>query len=217
MALLFPAAEREVLPLPFSFVSFSFHFFSVFLPLWFVLSFPFSLFSPLFGSFLFFFFSLSSLCSLSFSFFSLRFFSFSSPLPFAAVLGAIYRASERGFLLWCMGSRSRGGWLTIGRDCQGVAPPVFWQGARRVVGQWAWLVRRGSLGFGKACGQERGRKLKEEKKNTPIISSPAAHPGDEERGTVSFKTTPFRSSSSSSSSFKHETTSFWTKRVVSFK
>ena len=48
---------------------------------------------------------------------------------------------------------------------------------------------------GKACGQERGS-TREEEKPTILLSSPAARPWEEERGTVSFKTTPFRSSSS---------------------
>jgi hypothetical protein len=40
--------------------------------------------------------------------------------------------------------------------------PVFLVGARRVVGQWAWLARCGSLGLGKACGRREGRsKIKE--------------------------------------------------------
>ena len=46
---------------------------------------------------------------------------------------------------------------------------------------------------GKACGQERDSTLEEEKP-TILLSSPAARPWEEERGTVSFKTTPFRSS-----------------------
>ena len=45
---------------------------------------------------------------------------------------------------------------------------------------------------GKACGPERGSTFEEEKP-TIFLSSPAARPGEEERGTVSFKTTPFRS------------------------
>ena len=61
---------------------------------------------------------------------------------------------------------------------------------------------------GKACGQERGS-TREEEKPTILLSSPAARPWEEERGTVSFKTTPFRSSSSSSFFFFwHETASF---------
>ena len=41
--------------------------------------------------------------------------------PFAAVLGVIYRASECGFLLWRMGSRSRGGWA-VGAAVQACLP-----------------------------------------------------------------------------------------------
>jgi hypothetical protein len=46
-----------------------------------------------------------------------------------------------------------------------------------------------------------------EEKNS--FSSPAARPGEEESGTMSLKTTPF---CSSSSSFKSETTSFYLKK-----
>ena len=60
---------------------------------------------------------------------------------------------------------------------------------------------------GKACGQERGSTLEEEKKTTILLSSPAARPWEEERGTVSFKTTPFRSSLFFFF-FVHETASF---------
>jgi len=186
VALLFPVAEREVLPLPLSSVSFSFRFFSVFLPLWLVLSFPFSLFSPLFGSFLSSFFSLFSPFPLfRFSFFFspcfFHFFPFFLLLPFAAVLGAIYRANERGFLLWRMGSKSRGSWSAIGRDCQGAAPPVFWQAH----GGWS-ANGRGWRGAAPSV-LARCSKRKEEK------ASPFLHARleEEERGTVSFKTTPF--------------------------
>jgi len=64
---------------------------------------------------------------------------------------------------------------------------------------------------GKACGQERGSTLEEEKL-TIFLSSPAARLEEEKRGTVSFKTTPFRFFF-----FKYETASFWIKRAVSFK
>jgi len=73
----------------------------------------------------FFFVSLVSFLSSVFFSSVFLFVLFSPSLHFAAVLGAIYRASECGFLLWRMGSRSRGGWSAIGRDCTGAAPPVF--------------------------------------------------------------------------------------------
>jgi hypothetical protein len=68
---------------------------------------------------------------------------------------------------------------------------------------------RGGLGFGRACtrcawfNEERRKKM----------PSPAARPGEGERGTVSFKTTLFYLFLF----FLHETVSFYTKRVVSFK
>jgi hypothetical protein len=142
-----------------------------------------SLLSSVLSSLLFF---LSSLCSLSFGFifFSpcfFHFFPFFLLLPFAAVLGAIYRANERGFLLWRMGSKSRGSWSTIGRDCQGAAPPVFWQAH----GGWS-ASGRGWRGAAPSV-LARCSKRKEEK------ASPFLHARleEEERGTVSFKTTPF--------------------------
>jgi len=55
---------------------------------------------------------------------------------------------------------------------------------------------------GKACSLERGSTFEEEKP-TIFLSSPAARPREEERGTVSFKTTPFRFLF-----FLHETASF---------
>jgi len=74
---------------------------------------------------------------------------------------------------------------------------------------------REALGFRqKHAGRERQEELKRKKQK--FHSSPAARPGEEERGTVSLKTTLF-------CSFfffffeKHETTSFWTKHTVSFK
>jgi len=53
------------------------------------------------------------------------------------------------------------------------------------------------LRVGEACGPERERKCvfffkkKKQPKETIFLSSRAACPGEEERGTVSFKTTPF--------------------------
>jgi hypothetical protein len=89
------------------------------------------------------------------SFFSLLGLFFLFPPFFAAVLGAIYRASECGFLLWRMGSRSHGGWSAIGCYCRGSAPPVFWQ-AR---GGWAASVfGRRSNGVGLRVGGLEARK-----------------------------------------------------------
>jgi hypothetical protein len=48
---------------------------------------------------------------------------------------------------------------------------------------------RGASGVGRARGTRELMKKEEEEKNA--FSSPAAHPGEEERGTVSLKTTPF--------------------------
>jgi len=119
------------------------------------------------------------------SFLSFPFFFCVFPLPSVLALGAIYRAKGAGLFTVANGE----------------------QGTRRLVGQWARLARRGSLGFGRArsgwsasgrgsldFGKARGKKetqQKERKKTKPFLSSPAARPGEEERGTVSFKTTPF--------------------------
>jgi hypothetical protein len=94
--------------------------------------------------------------------------------------------SERGFLLLRMGSRSRGGWSASGRDWQGAAPSVLAGHAAggRPVGVAPSVLARHTV-------RERRSKKKEEKKQKPFMSSPAARPGEEERGTVSFKTTPF--------------------------
>jgi len=64
-----------------------------------------------------------------------------------------------------------------------------------LAGQWVGLAWRGSLGFsimrvhGGAvlAGMWREREVK----NKTFLSSPAARSGEEERGTVSFKTTLF--------------------------
>jgi len=71
---------------------------------------------------------------------------------------------------------------------------------------------RGALSFRQRHAErERQEELKRKKKQM-FHSSPAARPGEEERGTMSLKTTLF-----CSFFLKHETTSFWTKRAVSFK
>jgi hypothetical protein len=64
----------------------------------------------------------------------------------------------------------------------------------------------GGGGFGRhvACRVQRGKKKK--------LPSPAARPGEGERGTMSFKTTLF-----CTFFFLHETTPFYEKRAVSFK
>ena len=77
---------------------------------------------------------------------------------------------------------------------------VHGAGQHRSVGQWVQLARRGFPGFSSSksvglrvlaehAGRERQEELK--RKNKSFSSSPAARPGEEERGTVSFKTTPF--------------------------
>jgi len=107
------------------------------------------------------------------------------------------------------GGRGCGGWSAIRVQLSRRDSPVFCM-AR---GGWSASGRGRPAGVagevrlprfsGKACGQERGSTLEEEKP-TILLSSPAARPWEEERGTVSFKTTLFRSSSF----FLHETASF---------
>jgi hypothetical protein len=71
---------------------------------------------------------------------------------------------------------------------------------------------REALGFRqKHAKRERQEELKRKKQK--FHSSPDARPGEEERGTMSLKTTLFCSFFFE----KHKTTSFWTKRAVSFK
>jgi len=70
-----------------------------------------------------------------------------------------------------------------------------------LAGQWVGLAGRGSLVFfimrvhgGSVLAgmrEERDAAKLKKKKPKPFLSSPAARPGEEERGTVSFKTTPF--------------------------
>ena len=91
-------------------------------------------------------------------------------------------------------------------------------GQRRSVGQWAPLARRVAPDFSssRCVGLRVFRRARDslemmmkeaEEKNS--FSSPAARLGEEESGTMSLKTTPF---CSSSSSFKSETTSFYFKK-----
>ena len=165
--------------------------------------------SPLFPSLFFFFFGFLSPCfpffrfsllplpflSLSVFFRSpplssvlLVFFSprlFSSPflyfgsslfrfVLFSAFLGSIYRAKGVAFFSW-----GAAGWSAIGRDCQGSAPLGFLAGA------WSASV------FGRWAPGERGTGKKFKQKPLFPFFPAAMFGGEEERGTVSFKTTPF--------------------------
>jgi len=99
-------------------------------------------------------------------------------------------------------------------------------GSSRLVGHWARLPRFGSHRFSGRCvvggrpvclvGGLQAREGPAKFKQKPLFSFfPAAmFGGEEERGTVSFKTTPFCSFFFDK---MHETTSFWRKRAVSFK
>jgi len=163
--------------------------------------------SPSFSRFFFCFFSSRFLSSFQFFllvFFFSSFFSprlFSSPPSIAAVLIVIYRAKWVAFRCGAWGAAGRS---AIGRDCQGSAPlPGFLVGARWVVGHCVRSV--GSM-------RESGRQ-KIQIKATLFPSSPLHVRGEEERWTVSFKTTPF---CSSFFFWMYETVSFWIKRTVSF-
>ena len=131
----------------------------------------------------------------------LRFFlSSGSPLPFPPssffyCSSSIYRAKGRGFLWLHMGSKGCGGWSAIWVQLSRYGFPVF-SGRRAAGGRPVAVAGEERLPrfSGKACGPEGGSTLAEEKP-TIFLSSPAARPGEEERGIVSFKTTPFRSSS----------------------
>jgi hypothetical protein len=150
-------------------------------------------------------FLFSSLPSLlSVCFFFLYFFFVFSPLgslffrvclllfpPCFSFIGSIYRAEGWGFLWLHMGSKGCGGWSAIWVQLSRYGFPVF-SGRRAAGGRPVGVAGEERLPrfSGKACGPEGGSTLAEEKP-TIFLSSPAARPGEEERGTVSFKTTPF--------------------------
>jgi hypothetical protein len=90
-----------------------------------------------------------------------------------------------------------------------VSLPVFRVGARRVVGQWAWLARCGSLGLGKACGRREGRSKIKEKQTFSFF--PYCNVWGKK------KEEQCRSKRHRSFFFNYETASFWRKRAVSFK
>ena len=167
VVLLFQAAGRAVTALPFSSVSFPL--LSISLSLSSVRSLSLSLSLWL---------VLSILVPFLFVFFLLRFVLFSfCPLPVLA-LGAIYRAKGAGLFIIAHREQGSAGWLASRRGWQGAAPLVSHH-------QRAW-------GFGswQSTWEERGNIIKEEK-TKKILSSPTTRPGEEERGILSFKTTPF--------------------------
>jgi len=90
-----------------------------------------------------------------------------------------------------MGSKGCGGWSAIWVQLSRYDFPVF-SGRRAAGGRPVGVAGEERLPrfSGKACGPEGGSTLAEEKP-TIFLSSPAARPGEEERGIVSFKTTPF--------------------------
>jgi hypothetical protein len=90
-----------------------------------------------------------------------------------------------------MGSKGCGGWSAIWVQLSRYGFPVF-SGRRAAGGRPVGVAGEERLPrfSGKACGPEGGSTLAEEKP-TIFLSSPAARQGEEERGTVSFKTTPF--------------------------
>jgi hypothetical protein len=160
-------AEREVLPHPLSSVSFPFRFLPFLLLLWF--SFP-----P---------FSFLSVLSFPLPFLSLSVFSFSSTLlcfsrffpPSLSVLLALFIEPRGGAFYGCTwGARAAAVGRPFGCSCRGTASPFFLVGARRVVGQWAWLARSGSLGFlARHAVQREVAHL--QKKNQPFFFLPLLH------------------------------------------
>jgi hypothetical protein len=122
----------------------------------------------------FFFLRVLSLFFLCFSFFSsLPFFS----SPVSVFLGSIYRA--KGVAFYCSHGEQPAG-RPLGATAKVRLPPVFWQ----VRGGWSASV------FGRWAPGERGPGKIQTK--APFSFFPAAmFGGEEERGTVSFKTTPF--------------------------
>jgi len=138
---------------------------------------------------------LSSFLSLVFSLFGFFLLPFLSLFFFfSSVFFPLFIEPRGGAFYGCTwGARA----AAVGRpfvcSCRGSAP--CFSGRRAAGGRPAGVAGEVRLPrfSGKACGQERGNTLEEEKP-TIFLSSPAARPGEEERGTVSFKTTPFRSS-----------------------
>jgi hypothetical protein len=110
-----------------------------------------------------------------FCFFPLCFFC--SPPLFLFFLrvgvASIYRAKGVGLIIVAHGEQGSAGRLASG------APLVSHH--QRAWGFESWQSTR----------EERDATKLKKKKTKPFLSSPAARPGEEERGTVSFKTTPF--------------------------
>jgi len=146
--------------------------------------FPFPLFSRsvfFFPLFFFYVFLSSRFLSTfgSFSFSPLFFFVFSSlsSSSLLSVLGSIYRA--KGVAFYCSHGEQPAG-RPLGATAKVRPPsPVFWQ----VRGGWSAIV------FGRWAPGEGGPEKIQKKASFP--SSPLHVQGEEERGTVSFKTTPF--------------------------
>jgi len=143
-------------------------------------------------------FFFGSLSFLFFSFSSLRFLFFLFPHSAYWRWVSIYRAKGAG-ALYC----------------------YAWGAGQRRVGWWARLAGHGSAGFSSWGGVygvlSFGRSMREGNKweRWQFLSSPAARPGEEEKGTVS----PKRYCFAYLFFFfeKYEMTLFWTKHVVSFK
>ena len=126
------------------------------------------------------------------------------------MLGAIYRASECGFLLWRMGSKGCGGWSAIWVQLSRYGFPIFLVGARRVVGQCLRSVvqRRGASGW-----WPRGESGWFKEKNHFFFLLLHRVQGGRRKGNSVVQNGTVRSSFF----FMYETTSFWIKRVVSIK
>jgi len=88
-------------------------------------------------------------------------------------VASIYRAKGAGLIIVAHGEQGSAGRLASG------APLVSHH--QRAWGFESWQSTR----------EERDATKLKKKKTKPFLSSPAARPGEEERGTVSFKTTPF--------------------------
>jgi len=126
---------------------------------------------------------LSSVCSVfsCVSFFSSAFFLFSPSFSFFLHVGvaSIYRAKGAGLIILAHGEQGSAGRLASGRGWLGATPLVSHH--QRAWGFESWQSTR----------EERDATKLKKKKTKPFLSSPATRPGEEERGTMSFKTTPF--------------------------
>jgi len=137
------------------------------------------IFSPILSLRFFSFFGFSpSFFSVFFVFFFSSVSSSFPPVPLSAFLGSIYRA--KGVAFYCSHGEQPAGW-PLGATAKVRLPPVFWQ----VRGRWSASV------FGRWAPGGRGPGKIQTKASFFLLPRCNVRGGEEERGTVSFQTTPF--------------------------